>query len=169
MDQPHLQEQIEMIARHEQEFYEARTAGEKISGNIGSFVGSFQFVLLHLIFFAAWVVFNATHATARWRFDTYPFPMLDTVLAVEAIFLASFILMRQASMGRRSDERDHLVLQLLLLTEKETTKLLEVNREIAARLGLHSVARDTELAALSEETPIDEVADSIRESLPPEE
>ncbi len=169
MDQPHLQEQIEMIARHEQEFFEQRTTAERLSACIATFAGSFRFVLLHIVLFAAWIIFNAIPATSQWHFDRYPFSMLGTTVAMEAILLASFILMRQTRMGRRSDERDHLMLQLLLLTEKETTKLLEVNRKIAARLGLQSVAHDTELAALSEETPIDEVAETIRESLPQEE
>ena len=103
-----------------------------------------------------------------WRFDPYPFPMLDTILAIEAILLASFILMRQARMGRRSDEREHLMLQMLLLTEKETTKLLEMNGMMAARMGLQNVARDEDLAALTQDTPIDEVAETIKESLPAE-
>jgi hypothetical protein len=39
---------------------------------------------------------------------------VDTVVAVEAIFLASFIVMRQSRLSRRSDERDHLILQVLM-------------------------------------------------------
>ncbi len=169
MDHPHLQEQIELIARHEQEFFQQRTPAERLGDIIAAFAGSFSFVLLHLLVFAGWILFNTLHGTARWHFDAYPFPMLDTLVAMEAILLASFILMRQIRMGRRSDERDHLVLQILLLTEKETTKLLEINREMAMRLGLQSIGRDRELAALSEETSIDDVAETIRETMQPEE
>ena len=81
--------------------------------------GSFRFVALHLVLFTVWIALNTLHGSAHWRFDPYPFPMLDTILAIEAILLASFILMRQARMGRRSDEREHLILQMLLLTEKK--------------------------------------------------
>ena len=169
MDHPHLQEQIELIARHEQEFFEQRTSAERLGDAIASFAGSFPFVLLHLLLFSAWILWNTLDATARWHFDRYPYAMLDTIVAMEAILLASFILMRQTRMGRRSDERDHLVLQILLLTEKETTKLLEVNRDMAVRLGLQSVGRDRELMALSEETPINEVAETIKENMVPEE
>lgn len=38
------------------------------------------------------------------------YTMLDTVVAMEAILLASFILMRQTRAGRRTDEREHLLL-----------------------------------------------------------
>ena len=168
MQHPHLQEHIDLIARHEQEFFAQRTASERAGDAIAAFAGSLSFVGLHLCLFVFWMSLNSLHAAAHWRFDPYPFPMLDTILAIEAILLASFILMRQARMGRRSDEREHLMLQMLLLTEKETTKLLEVNAEIAARLGLQSVARDQDLAAMTQDTPIDEVAETIKESLPAE-
>ena len=168
MEHPHLQEHIDLIARHEQDFFAQRTAGERAGDTIAAFAGSLRFVALHLCLFVVWITINALHATAHWRFDPYPFPMLDTILAIEAILLASFILMRQGRMGRRSDEREHLMLQMLLLTEKETTKLLEMNAMMADRMGLKSVARDEDLAALTRDTPIDEVAETIKESLPAE-
>jgi uncharacterized membrane protein len=59
------------------------------------------------------------------RFDHAPFPLLDTVVAIEAIFLASFIVMRQSRLSRRPDGRDHLILQVLMLAEKEMTDVLK--------------------------------------------
>src|SRR6202040_2031757 len=59
-----------------------------------------------------------------------PFPLLGTLVALEAILLASIILMRQSRMSRRAEERDHLMLQVLLLTEKEITAVLGMNRKI---------------------------------------
>ena len=168
MQHPHLQEHIDLIARHEQEFFAQRTTTERAGDAIASFAGSLRFVSLHLCLFVLWIAVNTQHYAARWHFDPYPFPMLDTILAIEAILLASFILMRQARMGRRSDEREHLMLQMMLLTEKETTKLLEMNTIMAASMGLKSIARDQDLAALTQDTPIDEVAETIKESLPPE-
>ena len=48
-----------------------------------------------------------------------PLPALALFVALEAILLASFILMRQGLLAKRADERSHLMLQLLLLAEKE--------------------------------------------------
>lgn len=86
-------------------------------------------------------------------------------VSLEAILVASFILMRQARLARRADERDHLMLQILLLTEKEVTAVLQMNREIASKVGLSSIARDKEIAELGLKTSIDEVAQTIHESL----
>ena len=44
MSQSHIQEQIELIARHEQEFLERRTQAERVIDGIAGFVGSLPFV-----------------------------------------------------------------------------------------------------------------------------
>jgi uncharacterized membrane protein len=84
---------------------------------------------------------------------------------VEAIFLASFIVMRQNRLSRRSDERDHLSLQVLLLAEKEVTAVLNVQRQLAMKADLPELPNKIEIAQLSQQTSIDEVAQSIKESL----
>ncbi|MGI4854931.1 MAG: DUF1003 domain-containing protein [Janthinobacterium lividum] len=168
MQHPHLQDHIDLIARHEQQFHEDRTPLERVGDGVAAFAGSLSFVALHLLLFAVWFLLNTLQSTRAWHFDPYPFGMLDTVVAIEAILLASFILMRQSRLSKRSDQRDHLMLQILLLTEKETTKLLEMNLLVAEKLGIKSVGHDQELEAMVRDTPIDEVADTIRESLPPD-
>ena len=166
MSQAHIQEHVDLIARHEQEFLAKRTYTERATDSFASFVGSLKFVLLHLAFFLLWIAVNVLHIPGVRHFDPHPFSLLGTILAGEAILLASFILMRQSRMARRGDERDHLMLQILLLTEKEITTVLEVNREIARDRGLHKVANNPEVKELSRHTSIDDVAQTIRESMP---
>jgi uncharacterized membrane protein len=164
MSQSHIQEQIELIARHEQEFLEQRTATERVSDGIAGFIGSLPFVGLHLCVFATWIVLNLLPHVHH--FDPRPFALLQTCVAMEAILAASFILMRQGRMGRRSDERDHMMLQILLLTEKELTALLGMDRQIASEMGLSSAANSREVRDLSRETSIEDLAQTIKENLP---
>jgi uncharacterized membrane protein len=114
---------------------------------------------------AAWVFANSTHILSVHHFDPFPFPLLNGCLALEGILLASFILMRQARLGRRSNEREHLMLQILLLTEKEITAVIGMNRHIALKLGLGEVGTSQDIEQLAQETSIDEVARSIQETL----
>jgi uncharacterized membrane protein len=160
----HLREQIELIARHEQEFLARRTRSERLGDAIGASIGSLWFIGVHVCWIGAWIAMNTLHATHH--FDPSPFPRLDSVLAIEAIFLASFIVMRQGRLGRRSDERDHLILQILILTEREITAVLGIERQLAARLGLQKVASDENLEQLSQDTPIDEISQKLQEQLP---
>lgn len=164
MSQSHIQEQIEQIARHEQEFLERRTTAERVIDSIATFIGSLPFVVAHLCLFAAWIVINLLpHAR---HFDAKPFGLLQTCVAMEAILVASFILMRQARLGRRSDERDHMMLQILLLTEKELTALLGMDRQIASEMGLSKAANSSEVRDLSQETSIDDLQQTIKDNLP---
>jgi uncharacterized membrane protein len=163
MSQSHIQDHVEMIAKHEQEFLANRSAAERLSDAVGSFIGSLAFVGVHLCIFAVWIVWNCWPGALHW--DAKPFGLLQTCVAMESILAASFILMRQARLGRRSDERDHLMLQVLLLTEKEITAVLSMDRKIATEMGLGRDANTVEVRALSQETSIDDVAQTIRENL----
>ena len=112
------------------------------------------------------MIFNAAPSTRPHHFDPSPFPLLGTLVALEAILLASIILMRQSRMSRRAEERDHLMLQILLLTEKEITAVLSMDRKIAGQVGLQRVANDKELEQLSQHTSIDDVAQTLKNKLP---
>jgi uncharacterized membrane protein len=167
-DSTHLQEHIDVILKHEEEFLARRTAAERVGDFLGAFVGSLIFIGIHVAWFAAWILVNTLQIGHIPHFDPVPFSLLDTVVALEAIFLASFIVMRQSRLSRRSDERDHLILQVLLLAEKEITAVLQIERQIASRVGLPEVEKDTEITQLSQKTSIDEVAKSLKESMPPD-
>jgi uncharacterized membrane protein len=163
MSQSHIQDHVEMIAKHEQEFLAQRTRGERVADAVACFIGSLTLVVVHLGIFAFWIVWNCWPGT--WHFDAEPFSLLQTCVAMESILAASFILMRQARLGRRSDERDHLMLQVLLLTEKEITAVLGMDRKIATEMGLGRDANTVEVRALSQTTSIEDVAQTIRENM----
>jgi uncharacterized membrane protein len=164
MPQSHIDDHVEMIARHELDFLANRTGSEKIVDAIAGYIGSLTFVLIHLAVFAAWTTWNLLPHTRH--FDPRPFGLLQSLVAMESILAASFILMRQARLARRADERDHLMLQILILSEKEITALLGVNREIATEVGVEHMANEAEVRAFSEPTSIEEVAQTISEKLP---
>ena len=164
MPQIHIQDQIEVIARHEEEFLARRTGWERTTDAIAGFIGSAGFIAAHLALYAGWILWNLLPRVHH--FDARPFGLLQTCVACEAILIASFILMRQTRLGRRSDERDHLMLQVLLLTEKEITAVLGMDRKIATEMGLTQAANDPEVRELSKKTYIDEVAQTIKENLP---
>jgi uncharacterized membrane protein len=163
-----VQEHVDLIAKHELEFLARRTRTERVGDTVASFAGSLVFVALHVIGVASWIAVNTLAVPHIHHFDHAPYSLLGTFLAFEAILLASFILMRQTRMNRRADERDHLMLQILLLAEKEITAVLGMDRQIAGSVGLPKVAKDKEIEQLSQHTSIDEMAQSIQESLPSE-
>jgi len=167
-DSSHLREHIDVVLKHEEEFLARRTPAERVGDSLGAFVGSLLFIAVHAAWFSAWILTNTLKLNYLPRFDPPPFPLLDCLVAIEAIFLASFIVMRQSRSSRRSDERDHLILQVLLLAEKEVTAVLQIERQIADRIGLSEVAKDADITQLSQTTSIDDVAQTLKDSMPAE-
>jgi len=161
----HIQDHVETIAKHEQEFQAKRSRGELIGDRIAGFAGSFPFVAIHITFFLGWIAINSFSLSGIPHFDPNPFPLLDTGVALEAILLASFILMRQSGLAKRADEREHLMLQILLLTEKEVSAVVRMNQQIAEHLGLLIISKDEEIRELGRPTSVDAVAATIHENL----
>jgi len=161
----HVQEHIETIAKHEQQFLERRSLAERMGDLTAAVVGNLGFVAVHIVLFASWILINTLKFPRIRHFDPVPFSLLGTIVAIEAILLASLILMRQARLGRRADEREHLMLQVLLLTEKEVTALIGINQRIAVSAGVREVENSKEIEQLGKNTQIDELAQDIQEKL----
>jgi hypothetical protein len=64
-------------------------------------------------------------------------------------------------MDRTAERRDHLELQINLLTEQEATRSLDMLQRIADHLDVPR-AKDHQSAELAEETPIDEIARDLK-------
>ncbi len=162
----HIQKHIQTIAEQEKQFQARQTRLEKIGHAVGSFVGSFPFILLHVVWFSLWLLLNTV--PNRWLppFDPFPFALLAILIEIEGIFLVSFILMRQNRMNRRSDEREHLTLQVLLLAEQEITTLIDIERRKSIHTGFAEIAQDRDIARLSQPTSVDDLTRTLQEELP---
>jgi len=100
-------------------------------------------------------------ASHPWAIDDYPFPLLATLLSLEAVLLTSCVLIRQNAISRTSERRDHLELQINLLAEKESTRSLEILQRIAEHLNVANKT-DRQNDELAEETCVDGIARDLR-------
>jgi len=157
---------IEAIARMEQEFLERRTLSQRVGDAIAGLAGSMTFVWLHFALFSFWIPANLGHIPGVTPFDPWPFVLLTLLMSVEGVLLATTVLMKQNRMQRRADQRDHLNLQIDLLAEKEITKMLQMLGLICERLQIQEPALDHEIEQLSQETAVDRLAADVQQSLP---
>ncbi|MBA3915158.1 MAG: DUF1003 domain-containing protein [Acidobacteriales bacterium] len=162
----HVHSHIESIVKQEEEALERRSGPERLADRVAGFTGSLSFVLLHLLLVLAWLAVNTATLPLVRPFDPYPFSLLGVIVALEAVVLSSFILMRQNRMMRRGDRRDHLNLQVDMLTEKEVTKLLQMVRAICGHMGLQNIAGDSEIRELSQDTSIESLSQTLDDRLP---
>lgn len=90
---------------------EQLTIGQKVSDKVARFGGSWQFIILFFCFLMAWIVFNVL-ALGVWKFDPYPFILMNLILSTIAALQAPIIMMsqnRQEEKDRRQNENDYLI------------------------------------------------------------
>jgi uncharacterized membrane protein len=160
------QSQIDAIVRQEEEALQRRSSSERFADSIGLFAGSLPFVLFHLVLLLVWLLVNCGEIPGLRPFDPYPFSLLGMIVAMEAVILSSFILMRQNRMMRRGELRDHLNLQVDLLSEREITKVLQMVRAICGHLGLKEIMGDNEIRELTQTTSIESLSQTLEDRLP---
>jgi uncharacterized membrane protein len=153
-----VSENIESIIKLEEEDERRLSSLHRVSHKIGWFVGTIYFVISQVTLVVFWLIWNAGATT---RFDPYPFPLLSAVLALEAVLLTSFILIRQNAMDLQSERRNHLDLQINLLAEKEATSILKALGEIARKFDI-DLTGDTENSELAKDTRVENIARDLR-------
>ena len=163
---PTHESHIDSIVKQEEEALQRRAWSERLADAVGAFAGSLLFVSFHSTILIAWLLVNSGRILRVRPFDPYPFSLLGVIVAVEAVILSSFILMRQNRMMRRGERRDHLNLQVDLLAEKEITKLLQMVGAICGHMGLQNIMADKEIRDLSQNTSIESLSQTLEDRLP---
>ncbi len=90
---------------------ETLTAGQKISDKVALFGGSWKFIILFGVVLTLWIIYNAL-AVGYWRFDPFPFILMNLILSCIAALQAPIIMMsqnRQEEKDRMRSENDYLI------------------------------------------------------------
>lgn len=161
-DIPHLptyaQQNISAIIRLEQEALSDRSYAQRIADGVTSVATKPWFIVGHALVFTAWIAINTL---GTWRFDPRPFNLLNTVIALEAIFLTLLVLATQHRMSRLSDRRAHLNLQVDLLTEQEMTVVLRMLERLFEHLKLDPITAAPQSAEMRKMTDVEALADQL--------
>lgn len=71
---------------------ESLTQGQKISDKVALFGGSWKFIIFFGVFLTLWIIFNI-FALGVWKFDPYPFILMNLILSCIAALQAPIIMM----------------------------------------------------------------------------
>ena len=99
----------------------ARSAQDRVADKITAFAGSMGFVYVHLLWFAAWIIF---------RVEAYPYGLLTMIVSLEAIFLSTFVMISQ----NRADAKRQVLADhqwaIVQAEEKQNEDLLMLSTQI---------------------------------------
>jgi uncharacterized membrane protein len=137
----------------------ARSVQDRIADAITDFSGSTAFVYLHMAWFGVWILLN-TGRLGVGPFDPFPYGLLTMVVSLEAIFLATFVLISQNRLSEEAEHRANLALHIGLLTEHELTRVLQMLDVIQDKMAIENHA-NSDLADLEMETKPEDVLAEI--------
>jgi uncharacterized membrane protein len=159
---PTLERNIDAIIERRRQAAREASPEQRAAAAISRFAGSMAFVYIHMIAFGGWIIANSGLFPVIPRWDP-SLVILAMEASVEAIFLSTFILINQNRMAADDDARAELNLQISLLNEHETTKLISVVDAIAKRLEVKTEV-DNEIAELERDVAPEAVLDRIEDS-----
>lgn len=85
--------------------------GQRVSDSVALFGGSWKFIIAFFIILAIWIIFNV-FAIGVYKFDPYPFILMNLILSCIAALQAPIIMMsqnRQEEKDRKRSENDYLI------------------------------------------------------------
>jgi len=154
-----LERNIRTLWRLRREGNARKHLQDKVADAITDFSGRLAFVYVHVVWFGAWILLNTGRLGIR-PFDRFPYGLLTMVVSLEAIFLATFVLISQNRLAAEADRRADLDLQIGLLTEHEVTRVLQMLDAVHKKLEIVGDP-DSELSQLEQETRAEDVLEEI--------
>ena len=144
-DTEHLHRLRRLRPAHKRVEEPPRSLGNRVADAVTGLVGSWRFIIVQSVILALWIAANVLAWAYRW--DPYPFILLNLVLSFQAAYTAPIIMMsqnRQADIDRQKAALDYdvnlkaeLEIELLhqkldLLREQEIARLTTLVEELLA-------------------------------------
>jgi uncharacterized membrane protein len=127
-DGPRRSSRHPVLQRHDEE--RSESLQNRIADAITRFAGSMPFVYVHVAWFGLWIAINQGWFGRDIVFDAFPFGLLTMIVSLEAIFLATFVMISQ---NRADEKREALAVhqwELVQEEEKQNEELLSISRQI---------------------------------------
>jgi uncharacterized membrane protein len=158
-------ENVEKIIRVENEALRPSSRSGAITDAIGGFIGTISFVILQILIFAGWGIVNAGIFSQIPPFDPFPYSLLSSITSLEAVLIAAFVLMKQNRMSVIADRRDHLDLQVNLLTERQATQIIQMLDRLSTHLGVEQ-HHDEDSRELARHVAVEHLVEEVHSRLP---
>ena len=160
---PHVEETVATIAElHAAHYREAGPAQRYVSAATAS-VASPRTLAVITAAVAGWIILNLVLAAAGWRApDPFPFPLLSAAASILALYLATMILIAQRHDDELATRRDQLTLEIAILSERKTAKIIALLEELRLNDPNQSDDRDRVAEALAEPSDPQAVLQAIR-------
>lgn len=138
-----------------EEVEEHLTVVQRVADWLAWFSGSIPFLVLHALWFGAWILLNigVVHIPGLSGFDPFPFGLLTMIVSLEAIFLATFVLISQNRQVEKDKVRGDIEYDVNIKAEMEVGELHQKIDHIHAEMLRRFVALEKMLARQEDTVP----------------
>lgn len=129
---PHsVSENIGTIAEYCERSEEQVTTAQKIVEKVSLFLGSPGYFAVNVSFIIGWIVWNLAGPEFGFdQIDEPPFFWLQGFVSLNAFIISTTVLIRQNRMSKLAERNAHLDLQISLLSDEKTSKIIAMLEEL---------------------------------------
>ncbi len=161
----HIEDTIRSIAQLHAEHHRNATALQRVVDRLTAFVGRPRFIGLLTGAAILWIGGNLVVGfLGRAPFDPPPFAWFDGAVSLGALYITVLILTTQRREDQLAQHREQLTLELAILSEQKTAKVIELLEEMRRDSPSLRNRVDEEAAAMAVPADPQSVLEAIKES-----
>lgn len=170
MNAPHkvsesITQNIESIAAFYKREHEKISWSQRLAEKVGNMVARPFFLGGVVVLVVLWILANVcAQRFGIAAFDPAPFFWLQGIVSLLALLTTTVVLIRQERLASLEERREHLDLQVNLLTEQKATKLIHLFEELRKDLPMVKDRHDPESEAMQQHTDPHQVLAGIDEA-----
>ncbi len=159
----HIEETIRTIARLHADHRENATPVDRAVDRMTVLLGRPRFVGFLTLVVAGWMAANLLAAALGYHaIDRAPFPWLSGAVSLVSLYMVVLILASQRREDELAQHREQLILELAILSEQKTTKVIQLLEESRRDNPMIRDRVDQEAEAMAEPANPQTVLDAIK-------
>jgi uncharacterized membrane protein len=160
---PHVEESVAALAELHVAHYREAPAEQRFVTAATAMIARPRTLAVLAGAVAAWLVLNiGLEASGRAAPDPYPFSLLSAMVSTVALFVTTMVLIAQRHDDELATRREQLTLEVAILTEQKSAKIIALLEEFRRADPNQSNRRDRVAVALAEPADPQVVLDAIR-------
>jgi len=161
----HVDETIRSIARLKAEQHENATALQRAVDRMTNLLGRPRFIVMLTVVLVGWISLNLLAAAIGYRpVDSPPFSWLADAVSLLSLYMVVLILATQRREDQLAQHRELLILELAILSEQKTAKVIQLLEEVRRDSPLLRSRVDQEAQAMAQPADPQSVLDVIKEA-----
>ena len=126
----HLEETLQTIARLRAEHHHAATPLQRAVDRLTALLSRPRFIGVLTVIVTGWIAVNLLAAMSGHRtLDPPPFSLLGGMVSLMSLYMVVLILITQRREDQIAEHREQLILELMILSEQKTAKVIQLLEE----------------------------------------